>query len=119
MKVAVTPRPRSVRKEFLAIAQAYINFGVSNPSLYRLMFSARGAYSQRILVSERALATMGVVLDLLGRGQQLSSGFRRQRGRLQVKGQTERRSVWKALRTHLSARDRYACHFACLLRSFS
>src|SRR5688572_33284258 len=39
MKAATAPRPRSVRKEFQAVAGAYIAFGVGNPSLYRLMFS--------------------------------------------------------------------------------
>ena len=39
--VAAKPRrPNAIRDEFLAIARAYLDFGKSNPALYRLMFSA-------------------------------------------------------------------------------
>jgi AcrR family transcriptional regulator len=75
MKAAITPRPRSARKEFLASAGAYIAFGVNNPSLYRLMFSSDAGVHVAHL-SERALAALGVLLDLLERGQQ-SGAFKR------------------------------------------
>ena len=76
MRAAVTSTPRSVRKAILAVAHAYIKFGLGNRSLYRLMFTASGAATQGIQLSERALATMGVLLELLQRGQQ-SGVFKR------------------------------------------
>jgi AcrR family transcriptional regulator len=76
MRAAVKSTPRSVRKAILAVAHAYIEFGLSNRSLYRLMFTASGAATQGIQLSERALATMGVLLELLQRGQQ-SGVFKR------------------------------------------
>lgn len=76
MKAAITPRPRTVRKELLAAAGAYIAFGVNNPSLYRLMFSSDAGDPHVAHLSERALAALGVVVDTLGRGQ-LSGAFKR------------------------------------------
>lgn len=76
MKTAITPRPRSARKELLAAADAYIAFGVNNPSLYRLMFSTDAGDPHVAHLSERALAALGVVQDMLARGQQ-SGAFKR------------------------------------------
>jgi len=76
MRAAVTSTPRSARKAILAVGHAYIKFGLSNRSLYRLMFTASGAATQGIQLSERALATMGVLQELLQRGQQ-SGVFKR------------------------------------------
>jgi AcrR family transcriptional regulator len=76
MKAAITPRPRSARKELLAAAGAYVAFGVNNPSLYRLMFSSEAGDPQLAHLSERALASLGVVVDLLARGQE-SGAFKR------------------------------------------
>ena len=76
VKAAITPRPRSARKEILAAAGAYITFGVNNPSLYRLMFSSDAGDPHVAHLSERALATLGVLQDLLARGQQ-SGAFKR------------------------------------------
>ena len=75
-KAALTPRPRSARKELQAVAGAYIAFGVNHPSLYRLMFSSDAGDPHVAHLSERALAAMGVLVDVLGRGQQ-SGAFRR------------------------------------------
>jgi AcrR family transcriptional regulator len=76
MKAAITPRPRSARKEILAAAGAYIAFGVNNPSRYRLMFSSDAGDPHVAHLSERALGALGVVVDLLARGQQ-SGVFKR------------------------------------------
>ncbi len=46
MHAAATPRPGSARHELLAVAQAYIAFGVARPALYRLMFGAVVAAQQ-------------------------------------------------------------------------
>jgi AcrR family transcriptional regulator len=76
MRAARTPRQPSARKELLAIAAAYIAFGVGNPSLYRLMFSRDAGDQQVAHLSERALSALGVLMDLLARGQE-SGDFRR------------------------------------------
>jgi AcrR family transcriptional regulator len=76
MKAAISPRPRSARKELLAAAGAYIAFGVNNPSLYRLMFSSDAGEPHVAHLSERAMAALRVVVDLLARGQQ-SGAFKR------------------------------------------
>ncbi len=70
MVTAITPRPRSARKELLAVGHAYIAFGLRNPSLYRLMFSRHAGESPIAHLSERALGAFQVVLDVLARGQQ-------------------------------------------------
>ena len=59
----------SLRDEFLAMAQAYVRFGASNPSLYRLMFSAEAGSVADIHLNERALASLGVLTDLIAQGQ--------------------------------------------------
>jgi AcrR family transcriptional regulator len=75
LKAAIVPRPRSARKEFLAVGGAYIAFGVSNPALYRLMFSDAGDL-QVAHISESALSALGVLLDVLARGQE-SGAFKK------------------------------------------
>lgn len=76
LKAAIVPRPRSARKEFLALGGAYIAFGVGNPALYRLMFSSDAGDPHVAHLSERALSALGVLLDVLTRGQE-SGAFRR------------------------------------------
>lgn len=68
--VAAKPRqPNVIRDAFLAIAQAYLDFGKSNPALYRLMFSAEAGKAADVHLNERALAAFGVLIALLERGQ--------------------------------------------------
>lgn len=62
-------QPKSLRDEFFAMAGAYVRFGVSNPALYRLMFSADAGKAADVHLSERALAAFGVLIELLKRGQ--------------------------------------------------
>jgi AcrR family transcriptional regulator len=60
---------RSARAELIAAAKAYIQFGTSNPSLYRLMFSAdvdKAAFPQLKAAAADAFA---VLLAILERGQ--------------------------------------------------
>ncbi len=59
---------RSLRDEFLAMAQAYLRFGVSNPNLYRLMFSADAGHAD-VHLNERALAALGLLTELIEQGQ--------------------------------------------------
>jgi AcrR family transcriptional regulator len=82
MEAAITPRPRSARKELLAVGHAYIAFGLANPSLYHLMFSRDAGESPIAHLSERALGSFQVVLDVLTRGQQ-SEAFKRRPVRAQ------------------------------------
>lgn len=67
---AVTPRPRSPRKELLSASNAYVQFGVANPALYRLMFSSEAGDPSSVHLNERVLRTFAVLLDVLERGQQ-------------------------------------------------
>lgn len=61
--------PNSLRNEFFAVAQSYVRFGISNPGLYRLMFSEDAGKTGDVHLSERALAAFGVLIELLERGQ--------------------------------------------------
>jgi AcrR family transcriptional regulator len=70
MTAAVTPRPRSPRKELLVAGDAYVQFGVANPALYRLMFSSETGDPSSVHLNERVLRTFGVLLEVLERGQQ-------------------------------------------------
>ncbi|MES1179944.1 MAG: TetR/AcrR family transcriptional regulator, partial [Hyphomicrobium sp.] len=60
---------RSARSEILAIEKAYVNFGLANPSLYRLMFSVEVDKGHHNELHEASFATLEVVLDILTRGQ--------------------------------------------------
>ena len=70
MIAAVTPRPRSIRKEFLAAGNAYVQFGIANPALYRLMYSSETGDPSSVHLNERVLRTFRVLVDILERGQQ-------------------------------------------------
>lgn len=70
MRAAATTGTRTFRQEFLAVAKAYIDFGVANPALYRLMFGAAAENVRDVHLNARALAALGVVHEFLGRGQQ-------------------------------------------------
>lgn len=70
LDAAVAEHPRSVRKALLRGAMAYVRFGTEHPSLYRLMFSAEAGQGPEVHASERAMGALGVVLELLQRGQQ-------------------------------------------------
>ncbi len=81
-RAATSPRQRSARKAFMAAAQAYVEFGTRNPSLYRLMFSAEAGDAATTHLGARAMSALGVVIELLQRGQ--ASGEFKQRS---VQGQ--------------------------------
>ncbi len=55
----------SVEEQLIAIGKAYINFGISNPALYQLMFSPDTEEQE----DERAMATLNILITLLKRGQ--------------------------------------------------
>jgi Tetracyclin repressor-like, C-terminal domain len=75
LEASAPPETTSTREEFLVIARAYVNFGATNPELYRLMFAAEEY--EETHVSERALGAFGVLVGLLERGQ--ASGALRRR----------------------------------------
>ena len=79
---ATAQRSKSLRDEFFAVAQAYIRFGTSNPSLYQLMFSGDFEKAADVHLNDRALAAFGVLTELLERGQ--AEGILRKR---HVRGQ--------------------------------
>lgn len=76
MRAADTPPSRTVVAAFRAAATAYVQFGLRNPALYRLMFSAQAGDAASVHASERVMGTLGVLLELLTRGQQ-AGVFRR------------------------------------------
>jgi AcrR family transcriptional regulator len=79
-----TERPlRSARAEFIAAAKAYIHFGTTNPSLYRLMFSADVDKRAFPNLNEAGAAAFAELLGILERGQQ-SGAFKKQPVRSQA-----------------------------------
>jgi AcrR family transcriptional regulator len=76
MTAALTPRPRSIRKELHVAGTAYVQFGVANPALYRLMFSSEAGDPSSVHLNERVVRTFSVLLDILKRGQE-AGAFRK------------------------------------------
>lgn len=55
---------------FFVTAKTYINFGLTNPSLYKLMFSAEANDgANKIHLNERAMSALRVLLEVLESGQ--------------------------------------------------
>lgn len=67
--VAVPSASSSLRDEFLGMSRAYVQFGVANPNLYRLMFSAEARASGDARLQDRGAAALEVLNDLIVRGQ--------------------------------------------------
>jgi AcrR family transcriptional regulator len=67
--VAIGRMEMSPKAEILAASKAYLSFGRSNASLYRLMFSADLDKAGQEGLSKASLATFEVLLDILTRGQ--------------------------------------------------
>ncbi len=65
------------REALLPMARAYVDFGIDNPALYRLMFGAESGDSCDIHLSANAISVFETVMDVLGRGQ--SDGVFRRR----------------------------------------
>lgn len=64
------------RTELLSMTRAYVDFGVDNPALYRLMFGAEGGNPGDVHLSENAISVFDTVMEVLGRGQS-AGAFRR------------------------------------------
>jgi len=61
--------PATLLEELRPISHAYIAFGIRNPALYRLMFSAEAGKSVGVHLSERAMAVFDVAVEILQKGQ--------------------------------------------------
>lgn len=81
---AISERPlRSARAQFVAAAKAYIEFGTSNPSLYRLMFSADVDKTSFPHLKSAGADAFAVLVNILERGQS-DGAFRKQPERNQA-----------------------------------
>jgi AcrR family transcriptional regulator len=67
---ARTDAPRNLYEEIAPMARAYVSFGIDNPALYRLMFSADEGQAVGIHLSERALVVFDMFRLTLRRGQE-------------------------------------------------
>lgn len=56
-----------IEEQLIAIGKAYIEFGISNPALYQLMFSADAEKKED---EPAAMATLNILITLLKRGQE-------------------------------------------------
>lgn len=55
---------------FFVVARAYIHFGITHPSLYKLMFSAEAnGGSSKVHLDKRAMSALGLLLEILESGQ--------------------------------------------------
>ncbi|MCE2578737.1 TetR/AcrR family transcriptional regulator [Komagataeibacter sp. FNDCR1] len=69
LTAAMSPDQPSTRAQFMAAAQACIGFACHNPGLYRLMFSVDADKAMDPQLHDAAMATFGILLGLLERGQ--------------------------------------------------
>jgi len=74
---------RSPHAEFIAASKAYIRFGTTNPSLYRLMFSADVDKSSFPNLDEAGTNAFALLLGILDRGQK-SGALKKQPVRAQA-----------------------------------
>ncbi|MGD7069855.1 TetR/AcrR family transcriptional regulator [Acetobacter sp. AAB5] len=66
---AISSNQSSSRKQFVAGAQACIEFALCNPALYRLMFSSDADKTIDPELHDAAMATFGILLGVLKEGQ--------------------------------------------------
>lgn len=57
------------REALMPMARAYVDFGVDNPALYRLMFGTERGNRSDVNLDENAITVFSTVIDVLGRGQ--------------------------------------------------
>ncbi|MFD0914275.1 TetR/AcrR family transcriptional regulator [Methylophilus luteus] len=70
----ITPTDR-----FFIAGKAYIQFGLTHPSLYKLMFSAEAnTESSQVHLDKRAMSALGVLLEILETGQNQKEFKRRE-----------------------------------------
>jgi AcrR family transcriptional regulator len=70
LKMALKSAGMQPVDRFFVAGKTYIQFGLTNPSLYKLMFSAEAnAGSSQVHLDERAMSALGVLLEVLESGQ--------------------------------------------------
>ncbi|GCD75088.1 TetR family transcriptional regulator [Acetobacter pasteurianus NBRC 3299] len=69
MMAAISSNQSSSRMQFVAAAQACIEFALCNPGLYRLMFSSDADKTIDPELQSTAMNTFGILLKLLEEGQ--------------------------------------------------
>lgn len=74
---AISRPLRSVRAEFVAAAKAYLHFGTSNRSLYRLMFSGEVDKAEHAKLEEAGARAFAELTGIIERGQ-ASGVFKKQ-----------------------------------------
>lgn len=57
------------RAALLPMARAYVDYGVENPALYRLMFGVESRTQYDVHLGESAIGLFETVMEVLGRGQ--------------------------------------------------
>jgi AcrR family transcriptional regulator len=67
---AVNGNEGSPVAQIRAVAEAYLHFGLSNPSLYRLMFSGEIDKAEYDGLSAASFSTFEVLMEILRRGQE-------------------------------------------------
>jgi AcrR family transcriptional regulator len=73
VSAAKTRAPQTLYDEIAPMARAYVAFGLDNPALYRLMFSAEEGKAVGMHLNERALALFDMFREILRRGQAAES----------------------------------------------
>lgn len=73
LSAAKAEAPTTLLEEMASVSRAYVAFGMDNPALYRLMFSAEEGKAVGMHLNERAMAVFQVVVDMLHRGQSMGS----------------------------------------------
>lgn len=67
--LAASTRSGNEARALDAAARAYLDFGLQNPALYRMMFGAEIGSSPAVHLDKRAMGAFEIVVDLLARGQ--------------------------------------------------
>lgn len=70
LQAAIEGESESPKAQLIAAAKAYIGFGLSNASLYHLMFGSEINKSEHQALADASFAAFDVLLGILRRGQQ-------------------------------------------------
>lgn len=69
LEASLAQAPDTLRGAIFAMAESYMRFASSHSGLYRLMFSTDTGSLPEVHLHERALSALGVLVELLERGQ--------------------------------------------------
>jgi len=76
LDAALSNRSQASADSFVAMARAYVGFGLSNPNLYRLMFSADARQRANVRRDDRGEAALDILIEFIEMGQR--SGWLRE-----------------------------------------